>query len=58
MNDDPKDNSQTLQDTLERGAEPFWMQDVRIAQQAIEGQRLASRIQRPTDSSKPSEDLK
>jgi hypothetical protein len=28
---------------LDRGAEPFWMQDVRIAQRRIEAQRVSLR---------------
>ena len=34
-------------DRFWRGAEPFWMQDIRIAQKAIESQRRA--IARPCD---------
>jgi hypothetical protein len=40
-----------LEDTellhLERGAEPFWMQDVRIAQSALEAARRAARASSP-----------
>jgi len=36
---------------LARGAEPFWMQDVRIAQRAIERARLAGRAAQSDSSS-------
>lgn len=31
----------TFEDDLELGAEPFWMQDIRIAQRRIERQRAS-----------------
>jgi hypothetical protein len=46
-NDLPKQPEIVPQDSLEtvldRGAEPFWIQDVRIAQRRIEAQRKYSR---------------
>lgn len=38
-----KDAQEGLQRLLERGAEPFWMQDVRLAQRRLEASRLAAR---------------
>jgi hypothetical protein len=38
-----KDDMQALQARLERGAEPYWMQDIRCAQRAIEAERARLR---------------
>ena len=39
-----------LERRLERGAEPYWMQDVRVAQRAIEAARRAIARSRPDES--------
>lgn len=44
------DAPQSLQDALSRGAEPYWMQDIRIAQRAIEAERRAIWRSAPADS--------
>ncbi len=40
---DPYDGFEGLAEALQRGAEPFWMQDVRVAQKRIEARRTSSR---------------
>jgi hypothetical protein len=39
------DSPDALQAALERGAEPYWMADIRIAQRALEEQRLHRAVQ-------------
>ena len=46
-----------LQRHLNQGAEPYWMQDVRIAQKQIENQRLA-RADQSTDTLEVDNDLR
>lgn len=36
-------DDEAIQATLARGAEPYWMQDIRIAQKRLESARAASR---------------
>jgi hypothetical protein len=40
-----------LQEHLDRGAEPFWMQDIRLAVKRLEAKRLASRASSRPDLS-------
>jgi hypothetical protein len=47
-----------VQQALQRGAEPFWMQDVRLAQRRLEAARLAAResAARSTDEGQAASD--
>jgi hypothetical protein len=38
-NDAQRQSNRPIEDQLELGAEPFWMQDIRIASRAIDVQR-------------------
>jgi hypothetical protein len=39
------DSPEALQAALERGAEPYWMQDIRLAQRHLDEQRLRRAVQ-------------